>query len=88
MSAAGHSIIMARFFFHVFNDVETRDEDGQDFEDVAAARASAVRDCLALAAHSITEHHHLIMHHRIEIEDVTGASVGTVRFSDVVDVQP
>jgi len=79
---------MERYFFHVFNDEETRDEDGQEFPDLAAARASAERDCVSLAAHSITEHGHLVLHHRIDIEDAAGASVGTVRFSDVVDVQP
>ncbi|MFC3557284.1 DUF6894 family protein [Sphingomonas qilianensis] len=45
---------MARYFFHVHNDVETRDELGQEFPNLEAARASAARDCIALAVHSIT----------------------------------
>jgi hypothetical protein len=79
---------MTRYFFHVFNDEETRDEDGQEFADLAAARASAERDCLALAVDSITEHRHLIMHHRIEIENASGLTVDTVRIGDVVSVRP
>jgi hypothetical protein len=78
---------MSRYFFHVFNDEETRDEHGQEFADLAAARASAQRDCLALAAHSITEHGHLVLHHRIDIEDVGGVTVDTISFADVIDVK-
>lgn len=78
---------MARYFFHVFNDEETRDEYGQEFPDFSAARASAQRDCLTLAAHSITEHGHLILHHRIDIEDFAGVTVDTISFGDVINVQ-
>jgi hypothetical protein len=78
---------MTRYFFHVFNDEETRDETGQLFVDLAAARASAERDCIALAMESIAEHRHLVMHHRIEIEDATGVMVSTVHFGDVIDVR-
>jgi hypothetical protein len=83
-----HYRSMTRYFFHVFNDDETRDEEGQEFVDLAAARASAERACLALAADSITEYGHLVMHHRIEIEDVSGTTLDTVRFGDVVAVRP
>jgi hypothetical protein len=78
---------MVRYFFHVFNDEETRDEVGQLFADLAAARLSAERDCVELAVESITEYRHLIMHHRIEIEDATGTTMSTVRFSDVIEVR-
>ncbi|MEG3086000.1 DUF6894 family protein [Sphingomonas sp. PB4P5] len=78
---------MQRFYFHVFNDEETRDEIGQVFSNLAAAQTSAELDCVALAAASVTEHRHLIMHHRIEIEDKTGAVLSTVRFGDVIDVR-
>ena len=78
---------MTRYFFHVFNDEETRDEAGQMFDDLAAARASAERDCIALAMESIAEYRHLTMHHRIEIEDAAGATGATVRFGDVIDVR-
>lgn len=78
---------MTRYFFHVFNDEETRDETGQMFVDLAAARASAERDCITLAVESIAEYRHLVMHHRIDIEDAAGATMATVRFGDVIEIR-
>jgi hypothetical protein len=77
---------MNRYFFHVFNDEETRDEVGQLFSDLAAARASAERDCISLAMESIAEHRHLVMHHRVDIDDEAGVTVSTVHFGDVIEV--
>ena len=78
---------MNPYFFHVFNDEETRDESGQMFDDLAAARASAERDCISLAMESIAEYRHLTLHHRIDIEDAGGIILATVRFGDVIDVR-
>ncbi|MDO7841919.1 DUF6894 family protein [Sphingomonas immobilis] len=85
--AADHLRRMSRYYFHVFNDEETRDDEGQEFPDVAAAHARARYEVQRLAAHSITEHGHLVLHHRIEVEDQDGNWIATVQFGDVVEIR-
>jgi hypothetical protein len=51
---------MPRYFFHVFNDEETRDEEGADLPDTPAAVRRAADEARILAAESIKEHGHLI----------------------------
>ncbi|KQS02183.1 hypothetical protein ASG11_15495 [Sphingomonas sp. Leaf357] len=77
---------MAGYFFHVFNDEKTHDDEGQVFADLAGAIARAEKDCIALALESIAEHRHLIMRHHIDIEDSKGRGVATVSFGDVITV--
>ena len=50
---------MARYYFHVFNDEQTHDDEGQEFPDVQAARDRAHYEIRKLAAHSIAEFGHL-----------------------------
>jgi hypothetical protein len=78
---------MARYFFHVFNDEETRDEEGAEFPDMPAALQRAAYEARILAAESIREHGHLILAHRIQIEDEGGHALGTVRFGDAVVIR-
>jgi hypothetical protein len=78
---------MTRYYFHVFNDEETHDHEGQEFSDVQAACDRAHYEVRLLAAHSITEHGHLILHHRIEVEQPDGTKVATVSFGDVVEIR-
>ena len=77
---------MARYFFHVFNDEKTHDDEGAEFASLEAAQAHAVLSARHLAAESIVHCGHLVLHHRIEIENDAGAHVGTVQFRDAVDI--
>jgi len=69
-----HLPIMPRYFFHVFDDASVIDEEGQELDDVAAARTCAVRSARELAGESV-RNGRLNLDHRIE---VTGEDHGLV----------
>jgi hypothetical protein len=77
---------MARYFFHIFNDEITRDEEGTDLADDIAAIERAKREAQNLASVSVQEHAHLILHHRIDVTDETARLVGSVTFGDVINI--
>ena len=76
---------MPRYFFNLFNDLNVADDEGIDLPDVAAAMEHAAENARELAAESVREGH-LVLGHRIEITDDSGAVVGVVHFRDVVKV--
>jgi len=77
---------MPHFFFHVFNDEITLDEEGADFPDLASARAEGLRAARGLAAASVVEHGHLVLSHRIDVVSTDGR-VAQVFFREAVDVR-
>ena len=77
---------MPRYYFHLFNDAQVPDPEGIDLPDATVALERAVSAARAMAAESVREGR-LILSHRIEISDETGASVGVVHFGDVVEIQ-
>lgn len=78
---------MARYFFHLHNDIEAEDPEGVELPDLAAARKWAMRSARDLAAASLVEHGRIVRSHRIDVADQSGAVVLTVRFGDVVAVE-
>ena len=78
---------MPRFFFHLHNDIDAFDEEGVELPSIEAARAMARHSVQFAAAESIKDHGHLVLRHRIDIADETGAIVETVRFGDVVTTE-
>jgi len=77
---------MARYFFHLHNDLETIDEEGIELADLAAVRAVAEHEARAIAAQNVV-HGHLALSHRIEVCDASGATVLVVRFGDVIAIE-
>ena len=77
---------MPRYFFHVYNDEITYDEDGAEIPDDSAAREWAKRAILGLAAESIKRHRHLVLHHKIVIADSAGNDVDSVEFGEAIQV--
>jgi putative N-acetylmannosamine-6-phosphate epimerase len=77
---------MARYFFHLYNDVVTMDDEGRTFPDLTAARANAVKEARELMLETVAEGR-INFSHRIEIADETGAVVGTVMFGEAVTVE-
>lgn len=77
---------MAHYFFHLFNDLTTHDDEGMELGDNRAARDYAVGAVRALAAESIVEHGHLILSHRIEIQ-AEGEVVDVVHFGDAIEIR-
>jgi len=78
---------MALYCFNLFNDDLTMDDEGKELADGEAARAHAVKEARAMAAHTVL-HGHLTRSHRIEIVDQARKLVGTVRFDEAVDIRP
>lgn len=78
---------MPLYFFNVYNDVVTLDDEGAELADDQAARAHAVKAARSLAADTVSQGH-LAAHHYIEIVDKDRKPVATVRFDEAVDLRP
>ena len=76
---------MPRYFFHLHNDLETRDEVGLELPDLAAARKVAEQEARAMAAQSVVNGR-VDLKHSIEVTDESGATVLLIRFGDAVEI--
>ena len=76
---------MTRYFFHLYNDEITHDEEGIELADLAAARDWGRREVQYQAAESVRAHGHLILSHKLVICDASG-EVATITFADVVHI--
>lgn len=79
---------MPRYFFHLHNDDDVIDHSGTEFPDLAAARDHA----LAMARFEVSEaakrDGRIILSHRIDVEDESGAVLETMHFADAVQIRP
>ena len=78
---------MPRYFFHLYDDVVSIDEEGSELPDVAAARELALKNARAIACQEVLEGH-LSLGHRIEVEDEEGRPVLVLPFQDAVTIEP
>ena len=76
---------MPRYYFNLYNDITSIDEEGSDLPNDAVALQHAARTAREMAAESV-RNGHLVLDHRLEVTDEDGRSVGTVYFRDVVRV--
>jgi hypothetical protein len=77
---------MPVYYFNVYNDAVTIDDEGADLADVDAARAHAVKAARALAADSVL-HGHFTASDHISFVDQDRNAVGSVRFDEAVDIR-
>ena len=77
---------MPRYYFHVYDELALRDEDGVVFADDAAARSAALADARMMICDEVMKGR-LVLHHRIEVEDGAGGRVLTLPFSDAVRIE-
>jgi hypothetical protein len=77
---------MRRYYFHLYNDETSLDEEGTVLPNEAVALQKAADQARAMAAQSVSDGH-LVLHHRIDVVDDKGEKVGTVRFGNVVEIQ-
>jgi hypothetical protein len=82
------SIAMSRYYFNVYNDEVTLDEEGAELADTPAALRRAADEARNFAAESVKARGHLVLHHKIEVEDEGRNKVGVVYFRDVVAIEP
>lgn len=76
---------MPLYYFNIYNDDVTLDEEGVELADEHAARAFAVKAVRDLASET-TLHGHLVGHHRVEYVDKQQKKLGEVRFDEAVDI--
>ncbi len=79
---------MPLFYFHLHNDEDVPDPSGKELADVGAARAHAVSMARFEISEAATRDGRIVLPHRIDVEDGTGAVLATVRFGDAVKVSP
>lgn len=77
---------MPHYFFHLYNDVTTRDEEGAVFPDLIAARANAIHEIRSIATENVLDGA-INLSHRIEIEDENGRVLTSVSFGDAVAIR-
>jgi hypothetical protein len=78
---------MRRYFFHLYNDVEARDEEGVEMPNIGAARMAALRDARFTIGETIKAEGRFVGDHRIDIEDAEGNVLETIRFKDAVKIE-
>ena len=78
---------MPLYYFNIYNDDVTLDDEGAELADDHAARAYAVKAVRELAAETAL-HGHLVGHHRVEYVDSHQKPVGEVRFDQAVKISP
>jgi len=76
-----------RFYFHLHNDEDVPDDEGVELADLNAARAYAARCARAMFGEMAKEKGHVVLHHRIDIEDEHQRVLDTVYFRDAVDIE-
>ena len=77
---------MPMFYFNVHDDDVTMDAEGTELASLQAAHAYAIMAARSLAAETVSKGH-LVLNHRVEIQDADDRSVGTVTFGEAVDVR-
>jgi len=77
---------MPRYYFHLYNNITVRDEEGMVLPDMSLAVAEAVRSVRSLASAEVTEGR-LRLSDRIEIADERGVVLTAVTFKDAIKVQ-
>ncbi|WP_231462806.1 DUF6894 family protein [Sphingomonas sp. URHD0057] len=77
---------MPLYYFNLYNDAVTMDDEGVELADPEAARAHAIKEARHMAADSVLQGH-FACSHRIEFVDGERAPVGAVRFDEAVEVR-
>lgn len=84
--AVGRWPQMPRYFFHVHDDIDALDEEGQEFPNSEAALNGATGAARQLAAEQVTQGK-LHLDHRIEVADDSGKVIATIAFRDCVEIE-
>jgi hypothetical protein len=79
---------MPRFYFHLYNDADVSDEDGEELPNLAAARAHAISMARFEISEAAKRDGRIVLSHRIDVEDEDAAVLASVHFRDAVQVTP
>ena len=83
--ALPHLVHVPRYYFNMFDDRVTIDDEGLELPDIAAARAEALRGARSLIASQAAEGR-ICLNCRIEVEDENRRPVLTLPFTAAVEV--
>ena len=79
---------MPRFFFHLFNAVNIRDEVGREFATLQEAQADATFACRALMADDVRTEGQITLSHRIDIHGEDGELQLALPFRACIEIRP
>ena len=79
---------MPHFYFHLYNAVNIRDDDGRELPTLEAAKAEATQACRALMAEDLRSEGQITLSHRIEIHGEDGEPKLVLPFRACVDIRP
>ncbi|MFD1107349.1 DUF6894 family protein [Sphingobium olei] len=77
---------MERYHINLFNDADILDEEGQEFVDLAAAHAEAMRSAREVIADHVMNGRPIDLRHRMEITDNAGKLLDMIRFGDAISI--
>ncbi|MDP8912544.1 MAG: hypothetical protein M3N39_03075 [Pseudomonadota bacterium] len=76
---------MPRYYFNVYDDAVTEDEEGRELPDLAAVRRAAIEGARSLIADQVLKGR-LCLRCRIEVEDENRCPVLTLPFTAALEV--
>jgi hypothetical protein len=79
---------MPRFYFHLYNDTDVSDEDGEELPDLEAAQSHAMSMARFEISEAAKRDGRIVLSHRIDVEDEDAAVLASVHFRDAVQVIP
>ena len=77
---------MPRYFFHLYNDEISMDDEGLELPDLEAARANGVKEAREMMVETLAEGR-INLSHRIDIADESGTVVASVTFGEAVAIE-
>ena len=77
---------MPRYHLNLFNSINTYDEDGRDFDDLAAAKVEAIRSSRDLMAEHVKAGEPVDLGHYIEVADDSGRVLATIDFRQLITI--
>ena len=75
-----------RFHLNIYNDVDTKDLDGLELPDLAAAKDVAIDGARSMMAEHVRRGRPISLHHRIEITDQAGKVLATLPFRELITI--
>jgi hypothetical protein len=79
-------LAVPRYYFHLYNDTTSRDDEGKELPDRSAAQQQALDYARDMAAVTVREGR-LNLAHRIEVTDQDGALVVNLPFRDAIQIK-
>jgi hypothetical protein len=77
---------MPRYYIDLYNDIDSIDEEGADYPDLAAAKMAAMQAARALMAEQIKQGRAVTLHHRIEVADEGRKVLAVISFGELITI--